>query len=60
MYVIRRVDKHGDFVAKPGSGYSYTRKLEQARIFQSREAADKECCGNEVVVAVDSILKEDR
>jgi hypothetical protein len=50
MFVICRED--GAMVRRPGEASSYTRSLQLARIFRSREQAQAECCGNEHVVAV--------
>lgn len=56
-YVLRRTDQGGGYVAKPGSKGSYTKKLENARIFQTREQADAERCkGNEVIVPIRDLL----
>ena len=59
MYVIRR-HEDGAFVAPPGQRSSYTTKLQEARVFQTREAAQRECCGNESVVRVDECLTQRR
>lgn len=60
MYVLRRTSD-GKFVAdtqKSRDGSSYTRDLLQARIFDTREQADRDRCpGNEVVCQVESLLK---
>lgn len=56
MYVIKR-NEDGHYVTHPGSRNSYTRSLEQARTFPTREEAERECCGNERAVAVSSILR---
>lgn len=47
-YVIVNRDT-GKYVAPPGLPKSYTGKLQDARIFETREAAQAECCGNEYV-----------
>jgi len=59
MYVIRRTDQGGGYVARsPVQGASYTPRLQDARVFSSREAAEVErCLGNEVVVSVDEIMR---
>ena len=54
-YVIKRqpdgpMDKGYKYVSPAGSRSSYTNKLQEARRFPTREAADRECCGNERVV----------
>lgn len=54
MYVIQRQDD-GKFVAPPGE-HSYTSDLRKAITFREREHAERECCGNERVVSVDSLL----
>lgn len=47
------------YVARPGipSGGSYTPKLEEARIFPTREQAAREKCGNERVLALEEVLR---
>lgn len=57
MYVIVRND--GMYVAKPGRECSYTKMLENARIFRIRDKAERERCGNETVRSVESILTPD-
>lgn len=49
MYVIK---KRQYFVSKAGSKYSYTTNLKKARVFTTREQAEKNKCGNEKVVSV--------
>lgn len=47
----------GRYVATPGSEHSYTSKLENARRFRTREAAEKEVCLEcEQVFAIESCL----
>jgi hypothetical protein len=56
MYVIARDD--GQYVTNPGSEKSYTTRLENARVYRTREEATKDLCpGNEKVYAVSDILK---
>jgi hypothetical protein len=55
MYVLVRTD--GKYVAPPGQEHSYTSKLEDARIFPTRDAAEKErCVENETVRPVSELL----
>jgi hypothetical protein len=54
-YVIQRHD--GRFVARQGERHSYTKYLQHARPFGTREAAEAERCpGNETVVHVDAVI----
>lgn len=55
-YVLVRTSD-GAFVARPGSASSYTLALQKAETFQSKEQAERNKCGNEVAVCVDSILR---
>jgi hypothetical protein len=56
MYVIVRTDD-GKFVARPGSEKSYTRKLQNARTFRTREAAELDrCLGNEVIRSIEEVI----
>jgi len=53
-YVIQRTTD-GAYVARPGSRSSYVRELQHARVFLSREAAERERCpGNERIVESDA------
>ena len=55
MYVIIRSD--GAFVARSGSASSYTSKLQNAAVFATREAAERERCpGNERVASMAEAL----
>jgi hypothetical protein len=51
-YIIKRHDQGGGYVAPAGSAKSYTRNALRARRFDTREAAEAECCGNESVVSL--------
>jgi len=56
MYVIRR--EGGVFVTGPGERGSYTPFLQRARVFASREEADRaRCPGNETVVSVEQAME---
>jgi hypothetical protein len=55
-FIIKR-DGDGKMVARPGSAHSYTSDPERARVFDTREAAERECCGNEQVVDVFSLFR---
>ena len=55
-YVIVRVD--GQYVTPPGEEKSYTTRLEDARVFATREAAERErCVENESVVPLAAVLR---
>ena len=56
MYVLKR-NEDGAYVSKPGSNHSYTTRLENAQIFNTKEQAEGSACGNEHAVPVDSILR---
>lgn len=56
MYVIQNCDD-AKFVARPGSQHSYTNRLQDARVFQTRDDAERERCGNETIVLVDNLLR---
>jgi hypothetical protein len=56
MFVIKRTDRGSTYVSRDGSGHSYTTRLEAARTWPTREAAQVHCCGNEMVVAVAAIV----
>jgi hypothetical protein len=47
--IIRRSD--GKYVSKPGSAKSYTQYLQNARVFPTKEAAERERCPeNETII----------
>ncbi len=52
-YVIKRLDQGRGYVSTPGSASSYTRDLRRARTWPTRETAERECCGNEIVVVAE-------
>jgi hypothetical protein len=54
-YVIVR-NSDGAFVTRPGSKHSYSKYLQSARIFHSREEALANACENEQVVSLESLL----
>lgn len=56
-FVLQRTDQGGGYVTPPGSHKSYTHDLTKARIYPTREEADRDRCkGNEIVVPVDQLL----
>lgn len=55
-YVLIR-NEDGAYVAPSGSPSSYTRKLENARTYATREAAEGDACGNERAVNVDTLIR---
>lgn len=55
VYVL--IKENGWYVARAGSAGSYTPKLQHARIFTTREEAERNRCGNESIVAVADILR---
>ena len=60
MFVIRRV-RDGQFVTPAGSRRSYTRKLEKAQTYPSRNAAQANACpANENVCAVSDLFDRSR
>jgi hypothetical protein len=59
-YVIRRTDQGGGWVADPqrNGGASYTRALQRARTYPTREQAERDRCpGNEVVESVEEAFR---
>ncbi len=57
MYVLRRTSD-GAYVNRPGSGCSYTHKLENAQKFEDREHAEGNACAeNERAVNVMDLLR---
>lgn len=58
-YVVINSDT-GKYVSRPGSARSYTTRLENARIFDTREQAERDKCGNEYIVPLSYVLGGDR
>ncbi len=56
LYVIYN-DESKKYVSSRGSDHSYTQKLELARTFGSRLAAQRHACGNEIVRSVADVLQ---
>ena len=51
MFVIKRTDQGGGYVAPSGSVSSYTGALQNARIFNTAEEAERNRCPqNEIIV----------
>ena len=46
-YVIWNVDQKKSTRWPAGSKHSFTKYLQHARIFKTRDAAQSDCCGNE-------------
>lgn len=60
MYIIKRRDQRGVYLGRnPGDiGDTWTRKLEEARIFATKTEAEDNCCPeNETVCRLTSLLK---
>ena len=56
MYVIYN-RSNGMYVAQPGNA-SYTKYLQKARRFDTREAANRDgVCGNEVVISLEEAMQ---
>jgi hypothetical protein len=54
-YVIKRTDD-GKFVATAGSVHSYTNKLQNARTYNTYADANRDRCGNEVILTLDEAM----
>lgn len=52
-YILKR-NEDGAYVARPGSRGSYTVRLQDARVFQTRDAAERDRCGNETITTPDA------
>lgn len=57
-YVLVRAED-GKYVARPGAR-SYTKALEGAQVFATREQAEAERCGNEMIRSVSELLSPTR
>ena len=56
MYVLQRVEDKA-FVTPPGLHSSYTKKLQGARIFSTKEEALRDKCGNERVLSLEEAVR---
>lgn len=50
----------GQYVAKSGQKRSYTEKLQDAKVYRTKESAEKDACENERVVRISDTLLYDR
>ena len=58
LLVIKRTDQEGGYVAPGGSYKSYTKDIRKARLYLTKEEAEKDRCPvNEVVVPLDGEFK---
>jgi hypothetical protein len=61
MYVIQRMDQGGGYVTVSGHKSSFTKRLEEARIYRDRESAEADRCPqNERVIALTTLLQNPR
>ncbi len=57
MFILKRTDQGGGYVAPPGSLKSYVRNPVKARRFATREEADRNrCVENETIVALADLV----
>lgn len=54
-FVLKRTDQGGGYVAPAGSAKSYTRSKARARRYATREEANADRCGNEVIIGADDV-----
>lgn len=57
-YVLKRTDQGGGYVADPRRNHgSYTKALQHAKTFSTREAAEQDRCpGNEIILSVEDAM----
>jgi len=52
-FLLRRLDQGRGWVARQGSAKSYTNRIDRARRYATREAAEQDRCeGNERIVEI--------
>jgi|15BtaG_2_1085339.scaffolds.fasta_scaffold00099_34 hypothetical protein len=57
MYVIKRTDQGGGYLAKDGTAGAYTADFAKAKVFSTRVSAEADrCIENEIVVSVESVF----
>lgn len=58
-YVVIRGER--EYVAKPGSEHSYTKRLEEAKVYFTRSEAEADRCpGNERIATLAEVMGIDR
>ncbi len=58
MYVIKRIDRKGGYVARTGAQFSYTNTLQHAKVFFTKDAAERDrCAGNEIIISIRDLLQ---
>lgn len=55
MYVLQR-EEDGLYCVPPGAPRSYTERLQNAQVFDSREEAEENRCGNERILHVEQAM----
>ena len=56
VWLLKRMDQRGGYLARPGSRLSYTSNLRYAQRFSTQEAAERERCeDNEAPVRLEDI-----
>lgn len=58
MYVIKRTDQGGGYVAKQGLRSSYTCNINKVRFFSTKEEAEQNRCPENEVIVTFPELKE--
>ena len=57
LWLLKRTDQGGGYVAVDGHPHSYTGDVCYARLFRTRESAEKSMCkGNETPIKLESVL----
>jgi hypothetical protein len=57
VYVIQKVET-GEWVARFGGERSYTKSLQKAQTFPTRESAQVQCCGNERIQSLEQAVDD--
>lgn len=58
MYILKRTNQHGGYVANPGSKNSYTRNVLKARRYPTRALAEADRCPeNEIILNFQELLR---
>lgn len=57
MYVIKRTDQGGGYVAKEGSPCSYTHGIRQMRKYSTIDEANRDRChDNEIIIPLSELI----
>jgi len=58
MYLLKRTDQGGGYVARSGLREAYTLNIDKVRLFTTKEDAERNrCTDNEIIIHLDDLTK---